>query len=287
MIHVGAMILAAVLAVRDGETKGVVVKVEETQLDGGRVKLVVVLKTEKGEQRFHVPYARTEDGWGIDPKLAELARGLQPGDKVVIGWWDGDGVKIIKFIERIRDEAKDEADKKDKEPDKNHEPDKKDREPDKKELEKKKEAERKEAERKEAEKREAEKKDGGDKKKDGEKKDWEKKKEAERKEAERREAEKAKDLKVRGKIVRIIRDRNGEGELAKVGIELEVEKRKIVIWVPYKKIEARWAIDREILKQVDRLQNGWVVTIGYYVAEEAKFIKWIEVNEDGGEGKKD
>ena len=79
MIRMGAMILAAVLLAKDGESRGRVVKVEETKLDGGQVKIVITVKTEKGEVRLHVPYGRTDDGWGIDPKLAGQARELEKG----------------------------------------------------------------------------------------------------------------------------------------------------------------------------------------------------------------
>jgi hypothetical protein len=257
----GAMILAAVLLAKDGEVQGRVVKVEETKLDGGGVKIVVVLRTERGEVRLHVPFGRTEEGWGIDPKLAAQARELEPGALIAIGYWEGDGVKIIKWIERLKDEAKEEANRKREEEERNRDEEamRREKEGDKKPSDKEREAQK----RKEEEKR----------------READKRSDKERKEAEARE----RDQKMRGIVKQIRRERNGEGDVVKVAVILKVEKKEYVFWVPYRKVEGRWMIDKEILRKVDSLREGWDVTIGFYIAEEARFIKWIEVNQEGGD----
>lgn len=270
MVRMGAMILAAVLLAKDGEVQGRVVKVEESKLDNGGAKIVVVLRTEKGEVRLHVPFGRTEEGWGIDAKLAAQTRELEPGVLVAAGYWEGDGVKIIKWIERRKDQDKEEADRRREEEErrKDEEAMRREKEADKKGADKEREAQKRKEEekRREAEKKEADKKDG------------EKRKEAEVKE---------RDQKIRGVVKQIRRERSGEGEIVKIAVILKVEKKEFVLWVPYRKVEGRWLLDKEILRKVDSLREGWVVTIGFTVAEEARFIKWIEVNEDGGDERKD
>ena len=278
MVRMGALILAAVLLAKDGEVQGRVVKVEETKLDSGGVKVVVVLRTERGEVRLHVPFGRTEEGWGIDPKLAGQARELDPGALVAIGYWEGDGVKIIKWIERLKDEAKEEANRKREEEERMH------REREEEERRKKEEAMRreKEGDKKPSDKEAAKRREEEKRKEEEKRREAEKRGDKEKSEADSRE----KDQKLRGIVKQIRRERNGEGDVVKVAVILKVDKKEFVLWVPYRKVEGRWMIDKEILRKVDSLKEGWVVTIGFYVAEEARFIKWIEVNEEGGEEEK-
>jgi hypothetical protein len=258
MVQIAALLMTTMVAARDGEIKGVVVKVDVKKLDGGGQRIVVVLKVEKGEWRFHVPFSRTEDGWALDEKLSEVARNLKPGDSVLIGWWDADEVRMIKFIERSDREGA-APDRKDRDRD-DHDGDRKDRDEGKKDWEKK---------------------EGDHRDKEGEKKDWEKKKDGDHKEAEKKEWEKKKeaDQKIRGKLVRVHRERNPGGEVVKVGLVIKVEKKgEITIWVPYRKGEERWFMDKEILKRVEELEEGLEITVGFFVDKDVRFIKWVDVH---------
>ena len=88
-------------------------------------------------------------------------------------------------------------------------------------------------------------------------------------------------------VVRVIRERNDAGEVVKVGIVIKFEKKEVTLWVPYKKIEGRWVMNKDLIKQLDYLKEGQDVTFWYYVTDEARFIREFEVNKTDEAPKKD
>ncbi len=65
----------------------------------------IVLKTREGETvTFKVPSRRKEDGsWVLNEDFSELAKSLEPGERLIILWREVEGQRVIRRIEKMEE----------------------------------------------------------------------------------------------------------------------------------------------------------------------------------------